>query len=107
MPEDDFVDAAMNQLDTWHDRSHMRQYREREWRAMLGRHGFHVERSELYTKHRPLTSLTKDVCEDDVALIAAFLQGLNAAERDKLNLVTRDGAMWINHWYVMLAAEAV
>ncbi|MBU0494417.1 MAG: class I SAM-dependent methyltransferase [Chloroflexi bacterium] len=35
VPEDDFVDACMNQLDHYHDESHVRQYRPAEWRQML------------------------------------------------------------------------
>jgi ubiquinone/menaquinone biosynthesis C-methylase UbiE len=34
VPEDDFLDACMNLLDTYHDESHVRQYRASEWQQM-------------------------------------------------------------------------
>ncbi|MCL5677227.1 MAG: methyltransferase domain-containing protein [Firmicutes bacterium] len=35
VPEDDSVDACMNELDRYHDESHVREYRPTEWRRML------------------------------------------------------------------------
>lgn len=106
VPEDDFVDTAMNALDTYHDWSHVRQYRPSEWRRMLDEAGFEVTHSELYTKHRPLTSLTKDVCAEDVAAIEAMLGALATREREKLGYETVDGEPHITHWYLMIAAIA-
>ncbi len=106
VPEDDFVDTAMNRLDAYHDRSHVRQYRPGEWRRMLDEVGFEVTNSELYTKHRPLTSFTKDVCAEDVAAIEAMLGGLATREREKLGYETVNGEPHSTHWYVMIAATA-
>lgn len=107
VPEDDFVDRCMNELDTYHDRSHVRQYRPNEWRAMLERGGFRVGPIELYTKHRPLDSLTKDVSAEDVRAIERVLGGLTEAEARTLRYEVVNGVPHINHWYVLIVAEAV
>jgi len=106
VPEDDFVDACMNELDRYHDESHVRQYRPSEWRNMLTGAGFAVEVAEPYTKHRPLTSLTKDVREENVRKIHARLEALNEQQRRALNLAEVNGEPYINHWYVLLAAAS-
>jgi ubiquinone/menaquinone biosynthesis C-methylase UbiE len=105
VPDDDFVDACMNKLDWYHDESHIRQYRPQEWRKMLEDGGFAVEIMEPYIQHRPLTSLTDGVTPENVRKIEKMLARLNDEEREKLNLVERDGELYLNHWYVMLAAR--
>ncbi len=105
VPEDDFVDTCMNELDWYHDESHVRQYRPSEWRAMLEEAGFDVESVQLYTKHRPLTSLTKDVREENVQKIQTRLAGLTEEQRQALNLAEVNGELHINHWYVLIAAH--
>jgi ubiquinone/menaquinone biosynthesis C-methylase UbiE len=104
VPESDFVDEMMNRLDTYHDASHVRQYRPSEWRAMLAGAGFEVETLEPYTQHRPLGSLTDGVDAADVAKIHAALAGLDASQRASLNLTESDGETRINHWYMILSA---
>ena len=104
VPEDDFVDACMNELDRYHDGSHVRQYRPSEWRRMLEDLGLTVEAVEPYIQHRPLTSLTQDVSPDNIKKIYDRLDSLNAEQRQKLNLVEEDGRRYSNHWYVMVAA---
>lgn len=104
--EDDFIDRAMNLLDTYHDPSHIREYRPSEWAALLTRHGFAVDAVQPYELHRPLTSLTRDVCAEDVAKIHAFLAGLKPEERAKLKNTDVNGEPYINHWFVMVAATA-
>ena len=105
VPADDFVDACMNRLDWYHDESHIRQYRPEEWRAMLSDAGLVVEVVEPYTQHRPLTSLTHGVAPDNVRMIEETLARLSDEERGKLNLVELHGELYLNHWYVMLAAR--
>jgi len=104
VPEDDFVDACMNELDWYHDESHVRQYRPSEWRTMLGEAGFAIDFAGLYTKHRPLTSLTKDVRQENVRKIHTRIKALNEQQRQALNLADVNGELHINHWYVLLAA---
>jgi ubiquinone/menaquinone biosynthesis C-methylase UbiE len=104
VPEDDFVDACMNRLDTYHDPSHVRQYRPGEWRAMLEAAGFRVDALEVYTRHRPLTALTTDVSPENVQGIHALLARLGPAERTALDHRDVDGQPYLTHWYVMLAA---
>lgn len=105
VPEDDFVDQCMNELDWLHDESHVRQYRPSAWQTMLTEAGFTVETVEPYTKQRPLTSLTAGVSAENVRRIYARLEGLNDEQRRKLNLTTVDGELHSNHWYVLLGAR--
>ncbi len=104
VPEDDFVDACMNQLDRYHDESHVRQYRPSEWRRMLDACGFAVETAEPYTQHRPLTSLTAGVDAENVRKIHAVLDGLSPSQRAAFNLVDVNGVPHLTHWYVLIAA---
>ena len=104
VPEDDFVDACMNELDRYHDESHVRQYRASEWRDMLETQGFVVETLECYAKHRPLSALTEGVSPENVGRIGVALDRLTAAQREALHLQDVEGEPHLNHWYVMIAA---
>ena len=106
VPEDDFVDSCMNELDRFHDASHVRQYRPGEWRAMLEEAGFQVESVDPYTRHRPLASLTDGVSEANVRRVIETLDRLDELQRRALNLVEVGGVTHINHWYVMTSAVA-
>lgn len=104
VPDDDFVDACMNQLDRYDDESHIREYRPDEWRQMLETGSFLVDTVEPYTKHRPLTSLTDGVSPENLRKIQTRLDHLNARQRAALNLVEIDGQPHLN-WYVLIAAK--
>jgi ubiquinone/menaquinone biosynthesis C-methylase UbiE len=104
--EDDFVDQVMNELDVYHDESHVREYRPSEWRHMLTECGFAVDAVEPYEQHRPLTSFTARVDAANVARIHARLDSLTPQQRSTLKLADVNGEPYINHWYVMLAAHA-
>ncbi len=106
VPEDDEADACMNQLDVYHDRSHVRQYRPSEWQAMLTDAGFTVRDVAPYHLHRPVGSLTDRVATEDVALIHQTLSGLSQRLRALMNVTDIDGVLHLNHWYVMIAADA-
>lgn len=101
--EDDFVDRTMNELDLYHDRSHVRQYRPSEWQEMLATVGVVVDAVAPYTRHRPLTDLTKDVVAEDVARVHQVVQGWHEVERQQMNYAEIDGEPHINHWYVIVA----
>ena len=105
VPEDDFVDECMNELDRLHDESHVRQYRPSEWGRMLEEAGFTVETVELYTKHRPLTSLTEGVSPEKAQKIYSIVGSLNDHQRQAMNVVEKDRQLYLNHWYVMLSAR--
>ena len=104
VPEDDFVDACMNELDRYHDESHVREYRPSEWERMLRGVGFTVESVESYTKHRPLTAFTEKASPENVPKIHAAIARLTPAQREALNLREVNGEPYLNHWYVTLAA---
>ena len=105
VPEDDFVDKCMNLLDTLHDESHVHEYRASEWRRLLEDAGFTVEVIESYTRHRPLTSLTRGVSPLNVQKIHETLAALTPEQRKSFNLIERDGELHLNHWFVMIAAK--
>ncbi len=107
VPEDDFADATLNRLDWLHDHSHVRQHRASEWRGMMQPHrgasqeaGCKIEAIETYTKHRPLSAFTNGVDAVDVAEIESIVAGLSADQRALLNVVEKDGEVYLNHWYI-------
>jgi ubiquinone/menaquinone biosynthesis C-methylase UbiE len=104
VPEDDFVDRCMNELDRYHDESHVRQYRASEWRDMMETQSFAVEAIERYTKHRPLGALTEGVSSENVGKIRGVLDRLTSAQREALQLRDVEGEPHLNHWYVLIAA---
>ncbi len=106
IPDDDAIDECMNALDRYHDPSHIRQYRPGEWHDMLEAVGFRVESIELYTKHRPISSLTEDVPEERVARILELVGGLDAVHREAMEMREIDGEVHFNHWYVMISASS-
>ena len=107
VPEDDFVDRCMNLLDTYHDESHVREYRPTEWRSMLEGAGFAVEIVEPYTRHRPISALTARVSEENVRKIREILESFTPAQREVFNLEEKNGELHLNHWFVMVSATAV
>lgn len=107
VPEDDFVNQCMNALDQLHDHSHVRQYRPSEWIEMLEAQGFEIKAIEPYYRHRPLTSLTRDIPSSDVDQIHQVLGDLNDTQRLALDLREVSGELYINHWFVMVSARRV
>lgn len=102
VPEDDFVDATLNRLDVLHDRSHVREYRPSEWQRMMREAGFTVEALESYTKHRPLSAFTEKAEPADAREIESLVADLNETQRAALNVVEKDGEIYLNHWFVMV-----
>jgi SAM-dependent methyltransferase len=102
VPEDDFVDAMMNRLDTLHDASHVREYRQSEWREMLASAGFTLETIEGFVRHRPLSSLTDGASADDACEVHRIIASLDDEQRAALNVDERDGVTYSDHWYVIM-----
>jgi ubiquinone/menaquinone biosynthesis C-methylase UbiE len=107
VPEDDYVDRTMNHLDVLHDRSHVRQYRLSEWKAMLGRNGFVTESAESYQRRRPLTSLTGNAEADDAEEIRAIVGAMSPDERMRMAIEEQGGEVTVMHWFVLLRARRV
>ena len=101
VPEDDFTDRTMNQLDLLHDESHVRDRRPSEWGRLLIEAGFRVETIETYIRHRPLTSLTDNVSPENATRIQEIIASLNAHQRRAMNVIEKDGETYINHWFVI------
>jgi ubiquinone/menaquinone biosynthesis C-methylase UbiE len=104
VPEDDFVDATMNRLDSLHDESHVREYRPAEWADMLTETGFAIADLRTYAEHRPLSSLTAGVAPERVAEIEAIISSLSESQRLAMNVVEKSGQVFTNHWFVMVTA---
>jgi ubiquinone/menaquinone biosynthesis C-methylase UbiE len=105
VPDDDFVDSCMNELDRLHDESHVREYRASEWCRMLEASGFRVDVVEPYFRHLPLTSLTENVSPENTKKIQAIMEGLSDEQREAMNVRQVGGKIHLNHWYVMLCAR--
>lgn len=104
VPEDDFVDATMNRLDSLHDESHVREYRPSEWIDMLTETGFAIVDLRTYAEHRPLSSLTAGVAPERVAEIETIVSSLGKSQRSAMNVAEETGEVFTNHWFVMVAA---
>jgi SAM-dependent methyltransferase len=102
VPEDDFVEATLNRLDVLHDHSHVREYRPSEWEHMMQEAGCTIEVIESYIKHRPLSALTEKADPDDAREIASVVTALNEDQRAAMNVVEKDGEIYLNHWFVMV-----
>jgi ubiquinone/menaquinone biosynthesis C-methylase UbiE len=105
IPDNDFVDQAMNGLDVLHDASHVREYRKSEWQSLLTTAGFQVETMELYIQHRPLTSLTDRVSPENVAQIHALIDLMTPAEKELMNIRGINGELYINHWFILIKTK--
>lgn len=105
LPEDDFVDDCMNEIDRLHDESHVREYRSSEWRRMLESSGFVIDSVESYVKHRSLTSLTDNVSSKNTQKIMEIVGNLNEDQKKAMNVVKKDGQIYLNHWYIILSAH--
>lgn len=105
VPEDDFVNSCMNELDRLHDDSHVREYPPSEWRRLLESSGLTVDLVEPYTKHLPLTSLTTNVPLEKAQKVHAIINELTYAQRKAMKVLEKDGELYLNHWYVMLSAH--
>tara|TARA_B100001123_G_scaffold434061_1_gene559925 strand:+ start:840 stop:1136 length:297 start_codon:yes stop_codon:yes gene_type:complete len=77
VPEDDFVDKLMNDLDRYHDASHVRQYRSSEWQRMLQTSRFVIESLNPYTQHRRISSHTEGVEDAAVDKILDMIGNLD------------------------------
>jgi len=105
-PENTELDALLNELDTYHDRSHVRQHPLDEWRELLGNAGFTVTSGESYTRSRPIDAFTNGALPEDVQRIHDRVNTLSDDAKRKLGWEQRDGKPCFNHWYVMLEARA-
>lgn len=104
VPEDDFADACMNELDRLHDASHVREYRPSEWRVLLTDASFAVQTIETYVRHRPLSAFTNGVSAENVTRIRRVIAALDRNECERLGLRDVDGQPHLDHWYVLLVA---
>lgn len=107
VPDDAAVAALMNQLDRWHDPSHVREYGAAEWQRLLSDAGFQPEVGEGYIEHRPIGSLTDGVPAGEAQLIAERLTAAGDHERQVMRLEEVGGVLHLNHWYVLLGAAIV
>ena len=51
-------------------------------------------------------SLTRDVSKDDERKIHSTLNNLTASQKAAFNLVEQNGELYLNHWYVLISAQA-
>lgn len=107
IPEDDFTDALMNELDTLHDESHVREYRSSEWLTLLKGAGFAIVNITTRAQKRPVTSLTERVEEIKAKKIIDILTNLTPGNKALLGVETIDGTIYSYHWFVTIKAIKV
>lgn len=105
VPEDDFVDRMMNELDVLHDRSHVRDYRPSEWRSVMRDSGLTVEALETFSRVWPLTSLTETAMPEDRREIERRVGSLDEEGRKRMGVCDIEGVPHIRHWYVLVKAR--
>jgi ubiquinone/menaquinone biosynthesis C-methylase UbiE len=105
VPEQDFVDICMNEMDRLHDESHVREYRASEWRRMLESSGFAVDMVEPYVKHYPLTTLTDNISPKNAQKIIEIVSNLTDDQMKVMNVVKKNGQIYLNQWFIMLSAH--
>jgi ubiquinone/menaquinone biosynthesis C-methylase UbiE len=105
VPEDDFVDRTMNELDVLHDRSHVRDHRPSDWRSVIGEVGMIVEMIETFSRVWPLSSLTDNAAPEDRTEIVKRVRSLDEEGRKRMGVCDIDGVTHIRHWYVLVKAR--
>ena len=85
----------------------MREYNAKEWDSMLNSNGFEVISSEMYIQHRPLSTLTNQVDEENIAKIEEIINNLTSQQKNVFNLRMINGETYLNHWYIMIKAQKV
>mgnify|MGYP002632730085 CR=1 FL=1 len=101
VPEDEEVDRFMNQLDLWHDPSHVRQYPLSDWRKMLSDAGFRVDHLEGYTRKRPLSALTTTAAPEDAVKIESTMERISPHLKAVLKVEKQEDEIFHRHWYVV------
>jgi ubiquinone/menaquinone biosynthesis C-methylase UbiE len=104
VPEDAEVDAAMNLLDTLHDRSHVREYRASEWMEMLSAIGLDPKQTRSYMRNLPLARLTATAEGADAQEIVRTVEAFPEETKAKFGYRMVSGEAHINHWFLMLTA---
>ncbi|MGD1060442.1 MAG: methyltransferase domain-containing protein [Methanomassiliicoccales archaeon] len=105
VPEDDFVDRTMNELDVLHDRSHVRDYRPSEWGSAMMESGMTVEALEQFFRVWPLSSLTDTAMPEDKREIERRVRSLDEEGRKRMGVCEIEGVTHIRHWYVLAKAR--
>jgi hypothetical protein len=56
-----------------------------------------------YTRYRPLSAFMHGVEPESVAELERIIAGLSETQRTALNVAEKDGEVYLDHWYVMVA----
>lgn len=104
VPLDPYVDATMNHLDALHDRSHVREYNQEVWRAMLETAGFQVLSIKPFTRVRPLSSLTDTAAPEDAREVERTVGIMSAEQRQRMGISDGAEGVKVTHWLVMVLA---
>ncbi|HEY3419061.1 MAG TPA: methyltransferase domain-containing protein [Methanomassiliicoccales archaeon] len=104
VPEDEEVYRTMNMFHVLQDRSHMRDHRPSEWKAMLSDAGLDPKEMRTYIRNLPLDRLTGTAEEEDAQEIIRQVNGFSEEMKEKFGYRTVSGEVHINHWFLMLTA---
>jgi len=93
----------MNELDRYHDESHVRSIG-RVPGGRCCRAWFHRGISRELHEASPAHGVTEKASPENVPKIHAAIARLTPAQREALNLREVNGEPYLNHWYCTLAA---
>jgi ubiquinone/menaquinone biosynthesis C-methylase UbiE len=104
VPEDDEIDHLVNRLDVLHDPSHVREYREGEWRALIKEAGLELASLRPYRKRMPLAHFTDMVDDATAQRMRDLLAGMPERVRKEVNLGDTDRGEAMDNFFLILAA---
>lgn len=94
-PEDDALDKQLNELEWRRDNSHVRSYKQSEWREMLRDAGLEVEQAEIFPKRHDFADWTarSRMTPEDRADLEAWLLDSPHRFQQQLNFEIEDGRL--------------
>jgi ubiquinone/menaquinone biosynthesis C-methylase UbiE len=104
VPEDEEVDRTMNMLHALQNRSHVRDYKPSDWKAMLSAAGLEPREIRTYARSLPLNKLTATAEADDAQEIVSHVNGFSDGLKEKFGYRMDSGVVHTNHWFLMLTA---
>jgi ubiquinone/menaquinone biosynthesis C-methylase UbiE len=104
VPEDDEVDRLINRLDVLHDPSHVRDYRESEWRALITGAGLELASLRPYRKRVPLSHFTDMVEPPTAAAMTDLVRSASERVRKEVGIEVLDGKVVMDNFFVLIAA---
>jgi ubiquinone/menaquinone biosynthesis C-methylase UbiE len=104
IPEDDEIDRLINSLDVLHDPSHVRDYRESEWRNFIAMMGLELVAVRLYRKRMPLSHFTKMVDSETAKRMGELLEITSPHAKREMRVEMSDHGLVMDNCFILIAA---